>query len=370
MDTNDTAKSTDLNTRSVIQCPQSPNFRWDLDHTTFFWILATFTSIASLATIILNALVIIAVNQKRELKKTSTLLLCSLAVADLLVGAIPMPLSVAADVLIIRGSIHVSRSGFCALRMATEFFMFSLIWPSLYHLTLIAWERYVVVQKLMSCRVIVTKTRLKKLAIAAWMLGAFTSFPPNIMGAAGVDYKIKNVWHIGESILGTACLIIIGYFYIVIYFGVRKHNINGISQVNVLIKAKQESKLALTTALITGALILSFVPMIVLGGLVQVFPVLGRNAAAFHLIDLLIQFNSLINPLLYVYRDRRFSKAVLELLRLKKTNAIQPMSDVRFVRQKDLSRQIVIRHAHLTRAATCDLFIDSGNLMEVPKQCC
>ena len=129
MDTNNT-ESTDpfTNTRSVIQCgPQASNFSWDLNHTTIPWIFAPITSIASLATVLLNTLVIIAIHQKTELKKTSTLLLSSMAVADLLVGAIAMPLIVAADILIIR---QVSYSGFCALRIATEFFMFSFIWPS------------------------------------------------------------------------------------------------------------------------------------------------------------------------------------------------------------------------------------------------
>ena len=62
----------------------------------------------------------------------------------------------------------------------------------------------------MHCRVIVTKSRLKQLAITA--CAAYTSFPPRIMIAA------------------TGFLIItIGYFYIIVYFGARKRNINEIS---------------------------------------------------------------------------------------------------------------------------------------------
>ena len=367
MDTNNTERSTSTfnNTRSVIQCgPQASNFSWDLNHTTIPWIFAPITSIASLATVLLNTLVIIAVNQKTELKKTSTLLLSSMAVADLLVGAIAMPLIVAADILIIR---QVSYSGFCALRIATEFFMFSFIWPSLYHLTLMAWERYVAIRKTIHYRMIVTRTRLKKLAITAWVLGTLTSFPPIIMLETGVDSNIKEAWHIGESIVATICLIIISYFYIMVYFAVRKRNINEITQVDVLVKTKLESKLAVTTALITGALILSFVPKIIAGGLGEVFPVF-RTGVAFRLPEALIQLNSLVNPLLYVYRDRRFRKAVLELLRLQKPNTVQSAAGaVRFVRDKDQScslrvypeRQKVHQHAHLTRAVSCDLSVDS-----------
>ena len=190
-----------------------------------------------------------------------------------------------------------------------------------------------------------------------------------IMLVAGVDYKIKEAWHIGESVVATICLIIISYLYIMIYFGVRKRNVNEISQVDLLVKAKLESKLAMTIALVTGALILSFVPVILVGGLREVFPVL-RTSAAFRLPDALIQLNSLVNPLLYVYRDRRFRKAVLELLRFQKPNTVQPTAGaVRFVRHKhplcslkivpEPLRQKVHKRAHLTRAASCDLSVDS-----------
>ncbi len=119
MDINETETSTPpfIDVRSVIRCPHSPNFIWDFNETSIHWILSPITFFASLATIFLNALVLLAVKQKRELKKTSTILLSSMAIADLLVGAISMPLTVTADVLIIR---QVSYSGFCTLRLATE----------------------------------------------------------------------------------------------------------------------------------------------------------------------------------------------------------------------------------------------------------
>ena len=262
----------------------------------------------------------LSLSEKERAEKTSTILLSSMAIADLLVGAISMPLNIAANILI---SHRLLYSGFCTLRIATEFSMFTFILSSLYHLTFIAWERYVAIRKWIDYKVTVTRDRMKKLVIMAWMLAVFTSFPPLLMLVVGVDQKIKEIWHIGESVVGGSCLTATGYFYIMVYLGVRKRKITQISQVTALVKAKQEIKVAKTTGLITASLILSFVAAIVIGALPDVFPVLRTNKA-FLLAETLVQLNSLVNPLIYFYRDRRFRKAVLELLRVRKPEAIQP----------------------------------------------
>ena len=325
------------------------------------------TIIAALAVIFLNALVVIAFQQKRELKKTSTILLSSMAITDLLVGAISMPLNLAANIII---SHQLFYSGFCTLRLATEFTMFTLILSCLYHLTFIAWERYVAIRKWIDYKVTVTRGRIKKLVIMAWLLAAFTSFPPLVMLAVGVDQNIKEIWHIGESVVAASCLAAIGYFYIMVYLGVRKRKIAEISQVIALVKAKQEIKVAKTTGLITVTLILSFVPVIVIGALPDVFPVL-RTSNAFLLAETLVQLNSLANPLIYFYRDRRFRKAVLELLRVRKPQASQPaMGAALFSRRKDQLGSLeavqerqqakqVKEQVRVKRAASCNLALDS-----------
>ena len=59
------------------------------------------------------------------------------------------------------------------------------------------------------------------------------------------------------------CLIAIAYLYFMIYLGMRKRKINAIDQVNdSLINAKMESKIGGMTALLTAALICSFLPSI------------------------------------------------------------------------------------------------------------
>ena len=353
-----------ISDRSVIHCPRSSNFTWDLNDTTIPLIALPITFIASLATIVLNVMAILAIKRKRELKKTSTILLSSMAIADLLVGAISMPLAVAADILIIRQVYH---AGFCTLRIATESSTFTFIWSSIYHLTLIAWERYIAIRKWIDYQVIVTRERIRTLAMVAWLLAAFTSFPPLVMIVVGVDLSIKEAWHIGESVVTIVCLMILGYLYVMVYLGVRKRKINEISQVTALVKAKLESKVAMTCGLITATLILSFVPVAFVGALVEVFPVL-RTSKASRLPETTIQLNSLANPLIYFYRDRRLRNAALKLLGFRRPEEIQPaVGAVRFVRRKDPFGSLEDvqelkkseKHTRFTRAASCDLAVVS-----------
>ena len=78
-------------TRSVFSCPTHQTL-WDLNGTTFSWVLIGITAITSPATIILNVLVIIAITRNKELQKHSNTLSSSLAVADILVSILNMAL--------------------------------------------------------------------------------------------------------------------------------------------------------------------------------------------------------------------------------------------------------------------------------------
>ena len=64
--------------------------------------MVAIVSIASPAAVILNILVIAAVRSRKELQKNPNVLLSSMAVADILVGAINMPLSATVDFVISR----------------------------------------------------------------------------------------------------------------------------------------------------------------------------------------------------------------------------------------------------------------------------
>ena len=129
--------STDM--RSVFSYPHNPNFAWDATDKIFPWVMVAIVSIASPAAVILNILVIAAVRSRKELQKNSNILLSSMAAADILVGAINMPLSATVDFVISR---QVFNDYICTVHLVNVYLMYALTACTLYHLTFIAWERY------------------------------------------------------------------------------------------------------------------------------------------------------------------------------------------------------------------------------------
>ena len=324
-----TAANSSSEIRSVFICAEKPNFVWDLTENTIPWILVAVVSISSPVTILLNALVITAVKRRKTLQSISYILLSSLAVTDLLVGVIIMPLSAAVDVLIALQKVH----GVCMIDFANVHLMFFIFASSLHHLTLIAWERYVAIQKCMNYRNILTRSRVKKLAIGAWFAALLTTVPGILLEALGTDPKFEVVWLNIKVVLGTAALILIVCFYIMVKIGVRKRQLSQISQVSSLVEAKLENKVAITTGLITAALFISFLPPIVVSTLGNFFPTFRKNWA-FRSAETLMQLTSVVNPCIYCYRDRRFRNALLELLRIRKPQTSPADGAERFGRRK------------------------------------
>ena len=246
-----------------------------------------------------------------------------------------MPISATVDIFILR---QVSPNHICTLDSVISKPMFFFICSSsFYHLTAIAWERYVAIQKLIDYKVIVTKGLLQKLSLVTWLLALFTSVPAFTMATVGVDHEVWQITLTAEGAVGLICLVAIVYFYIMVYLGVRKRKINEISQVNALIKAKLEWKVAKTTGLLTAALILSFLPAFLIATVGNISSVIETNSFL-RLGEAFVLLNSLVSPILYCYKDRQFRKAVLELLGVRKLNVVQPGDGAaRFVKRNEKS---------------------------------
>ena len=287
-------------------------------------------------------------------------MLSSLAVTDLLVGAIVMPISAT----IYFFSFRQVLTEFTCILLAANNIIFPLLFSTtLHHLTIIAWERYVAVQKWMYYKLIITNGRMKKIAIGTWLCSAL--FPVasyvSVTVVSGNRIILNSVlagWVAAEAV----CLFLIALFYRKVYLAIRNRKLNEISQIDVLMKAKLESKVAKTTGLLTAAIISPCIPIFVfatLGNLVPLF----RTDFFIRFTQLATQLNSLLNPLLYFYRDHRFRNALRELLGMKKPRAQAIQSAVcaaQFIRQKDTFKsselQIVGKRTQcLTRSVSCTL---------------
>ena len=355
-------------TRSVFSCPHDPHLVWDLHDTTSPWIFAAVASIISPTAVLLNALVIIAVKQRKELQRASNILLSSMAVTDLLVGSLCVPLSAVTRLLVpyqIVTDHYICKLDFVAISSTI-----TLAICSIFHLTMIAWERYVAIRKWIDYRVIVTRSRLKKLAIIAWVSAIVTVSPAHFtMALTGMLRENEmvlalDIFFIILSVLVMSTLGLIIYFYVMVYLGVRKRKLSQIRQVSDLVNAKLEQRVAVTTTLVTVALILSFFSNAVIGMLEGVYPVLRKRFVG-DLKATLLYTNSVVNPLIYYYRDCRFRNAVLELLRIRKpkvtpylvtdTPTFARGNDVFDLERDKVQGQFVENPVRLTRSASCHL---------------
>ena len=355
-------------TRSVFSCPHDPHLVWDLHDTTSPWIFAAVASIISPTAVLLNALVIIAVKQRKELQRASNILLSSMAVTDLLVGSLCVPLSAVVGLLVsyqLLADHYICKLDFVAISVTT-----TLTACSIFHLTMIAWERYVAIRKWIDYRVIVTRSRLKKLAIIAWVSAIVTVSPAHFtMALTGMLRENEmvlalDIFFIILSVLVMSTLGLIIYFYVMVYLGVRKRKLSQIRQVSDLVNAKLEQRVAVTTTLVTVALILSFFSNAVIGMLEGVYPVLRKRFVG-DLKATLLYTNSVVNPLIYYYRDCRFRNAVLEILRIRKpkvtpylvtdTPTFARGNDVFDLERDKVQGQFVENPVRLTRSASCHL---------------
>ena len=247
------------------------------------------------------------------MQKNSNILLTSMAVADLLVGAVSMPLTIASDILLLRKKLSLK---ICKIAGANQIVLYSAVSSSFYHLTFIAWERYVAIVKWTNYKNIITKTRLKICAVVAWVLAAIAAIVVPILSVAEVDQKVIAGLSIFSASKTVLCVAIIGYCYITLYLYVRKRKNNEINQVSARANAKLEKSIAKATGTVTAALLVSYVPSIIVLFLGDAVPFL-RTSSYFRWSELLIQMNSFFNPIVYCFAmNRTFRNEVREMINL------------------------------------------------------
>ena len=149
-----------------------------------------------------------------------------------------------------------------------------------------------------SCKVIVTKARLKTLAVLAWLAAIAITFPVLVMELVGIDIKVLSTWIIVGNVCGAITFLCIVYFYIMVCLGIRKRKTSDFSQVRALVQAKLQSRVTKTTGLITAALFFTIIVAGILFSLRTILPAI-RTKFVLQIVGTLFQLNSVLNPLLY-----------------------------------------------------------------------
>ena len=228
--------------------------------------VTSINSIAVVPTVLLNALVIIAISTRRPLQTNINILIACMAVTDLLSGMTVQPMAVAVHVKNILGV-----GPFCALEKIYSISLAGVGFASIDHLVLISFERFIAIKHSLRYPDIVTKQWIKKGVVLAWAFAVFVAIQEIVLAVVGTKTKLflayLQVVTAIFTVIGSAYIIVVSYTNFYIFLETRRHQ-KRIQHEQVTYeeakKVKKDNRAARTLATILAVLILTNVPSLIL----------------------------------------------------------------------------------------------------------
>ena len=254
-------------------------------------------------TILLNILVILAVKKTRRLQSKPNILLACLAATDAFIG-----LTVQSSYILF-ATFQVS--GMNSLAQAIRFHwhdraILAGVTNSLLHLMLVTFERLVAIKFTNHYPFLITEKNIKVSVTIFWII-AFCSWPLRYITPYVVLFTVGP--------LVPSCMIFIAISYVILYRETLRHKERIKSEqvaqqeVETILK---ENKALKTTVYVVGSLVLCFIPSLLLFvSLAVKSPSLVTSVYFVSFGRVLTMLNSLLNPLIYFWRDKEMRKIVL-----------------------------------------------------------
>ena len=263
-------------------------------------------------TVLLNVLVIMAVKRRPRLQSNSNILRACLAVTDVLTGLLTQPSFILWKTLYLLGTPYQNTVGY----VSNSFFR-ALSVCSCLHLMLVTCERLVAIKFTTHYPYIVIKRNIKVAVISFWIVAIF--WEPSRL----IDEAAKIFFNLLVTFVLLSCVLCILISYVILYRETLRHR--------KMIKTQQlpqeeverfviESKALNTTVLVVGAVLLCFVPLVVIILLSQVIKlnlfisITNRSACTpCPLFRTFAMLNSLFNLLIYCWRQKEMRQSVFRL---------------------------------------------------------
>ena len=254
-----------------------------------------------------NVLVLAAVWRNPSLRTPSTVLLCSLAVSDLFVGFLALPVNIAIALTPLPRV-----SSYSLLSQARFFLIIQLCGVSLETMTAISVDRYLALRYHMRYPNLMTSKRAMYVAATFWCKNVILSL---------LSIWNKNTILLVAIVFVALCFFISSITYNAIYQIVRhhQHQIHAQQQAVQSINAEQNLQIqakrhAVNTFIYYICMVLCYFPVAV-SSLIWVTYKDHRNIRWRHFADTILFMNSAINPFLYFWRNWEVRKAVLKIVR-------------------------------------------------------
>ena len=255
-------------------------------------------------TFLLNILVILAVKKRPRLQSKPNILLACLAATDTFIGLTLIPAFILFETFKLFGDESMAQTlRFHFLDRASV----TGIVNSLLHLMLVTFERLVAIKFTIHYPFIITEKNIKICVSFFWTTALSTWC---------LRYITSNLGLFTLTTLVPSCIIFIAISYVILYRETLRHKKRIKTQlVNRQERERflREKKAFKTTVLVVGAVVLCFLPTILLMlSIVYRLPL----AKSEHFSDwarMFAMLNSLLNPLIYFWRDKEMRTMVSKL---------------------------------------------------------
>ena len=279
----------------------------DISSEVYCWLvfITVISIITCPVTTVLNALIMVAVKTKNQVRTKSNIALACLSSTDAVMGVIGLPLFSSWLIVELQGNTfgkHCELIGFTrtSLRLLTI--------ASLLHLAIVNVERYIAIKHSLRYEIIVTEARLIGVSALLWTITLLLTFLP---GNNYVQYDIG---------LTSLCIASIFSCQVVLYYETRRHEKKiALQQVSVEAREKflREKKALKQTTTVIFFLIICYLPIIISRVFISTFAVLNSvNSVYFvHFTGVFFVIsNSLLNPVIHCVRMKQFRLALKELV--------------------------------------------------------
>ena len=252
-----------------------------------------------LISIICNTLVLAAIPRTPQLRSPSTILLCSLAVSDLLVGFVVQPLYIASELTendLLYEAVTILSFSACGVSLAT--------------MTALSVDRFLTLHYHMRYPNLMTAHRALYASVTLWIVVFVISF--------STFWKV-NAYYFSAAVSIVICLLVSAFCYIRVYRIVRHHQFQihaqrqAVENTETSQKMERSIKRAMDTFVFYIVLILCYLPLFIAMVMLGMPHIQPTNA--WNLTDTIAYMNSSINPILYCWRLRELRTTVRKTVR-------------------------------------------------------
>ena len=279
----------------------------DISSEVYCWLvfITVISIITCPVTTFLNALIIVAVKTKNQVRAKCNIALACLSSTDAVMGVIGLPLFSSWLIVELQGNTYGT---YCVLIGFSRTSLRLLSIASLLHLAMVNVERYIAIKHSLRYEIIVTEARLIGISALLWTITLLSTF---FTSGNYVQFDIG---------LTSLCIASIFSCQFVLYYETRRHKKKiALQQVSVEAREKflREKKALKQTTTVIFCLIICYLPIIISRVFISTFVILNSvNSVYFvHFTGVFFVIsNSLLNPIIHCVRMKQFRLALKELV--------------------------------------------------------